>query len=52
MALGLLALVFFVPLAAAIIFLSAVALLFAMNWKREGKWRAVRTALWQLLTGW
>ena len=52
MALGLVALVFFAPIAAALIFLIAVAVIFAMNWKTEGKWKAVRTALWQLLTGW
>jgi hypothetical protein len=52
MALGFLALVFFVPVAAAIIFLIIVAVLFAMNWKTEGKWKAIKIALWQLLTGW
>jgi len=52
MVLGLLALVFFVPMAAAIIFLIAVGVLFAMNLKTEGKWKAIRTALWQLFTGW
>jgi hypothetical protein len=50
--LGLLAIVFFVPLAAAIIFLIAVAGIFAMNLKTQGKWKAIRTALWQLLTDW
>ena len=52
MALGLVALVFFVPIAGVIIFLIAVAVIFAMNWKTHGKWKAARTALWQLLTGW
>jgi hypothetical protein len=33
MALGLVALVFFVPIAGVIIFLIAVAVIFAMNWK-------------------
>ena len=35
-----------------LLFLIAVAVIFAMNWKTEGKWKAVRTAVWQLLTGW
>ena len=52
MALGLVALVFFVSIVAAILFLFLVAVIFAVNWKTEGKWKAVRTALWQLLTGW
>jgi hypothetical protein len=52
LAIGLAVFVFFVPIVAAAGFLIAVTVIFAMNWKTEGKWKAVRTALWQLLTGW
>jgi hypothetical protein len=49
---GLLALVFFVPIAAAAIFLIPVAMVLVVNWNTQGKWKALRTALWQLFTGW
>jgi hypothetical protein len=40
------------PIVAAIIFLGLCTAMFAIKWKAETKWTALKDLLWDLLAGW
>lgn len=42
----------YVPVVAAAVFILLSAVIFALNWQSEGKWGAIKDAVWSLLTKW